>query len=358
MKIIHATSWQRSLSLTRPYTIAYRTITAVDLFFVRLDSGDGFTGCGSASPAAAVTGESADACREALERGAARLQGADCRHLGALTRQLEADMAATPAARAALDMALHDLFARRLGVPLVDYLGRCHQALPTSITIGIKSAEETLAEADEYMARGFTHLKVKLGQDMAEDVRRLTLLRERIGPATCIRVDANQGYSKAETRRFARSLVKLDIEFVEQPLPMAAVAEMRSLPDDLRLNLAADESLQTPADAMNLAAPPAACGIFNIKLMKCGGITPALEIAAMAAAARLSLMWGCMDESIISISAALHAAYACPATRFLDLDGSLDLEEDVARGGFILRDGRMYLPTTPGLGVDLEACPS
>jgi L-alanine-DL-glutamate epimerase-like enolase superfamily enzyme len=358
MKITTATCWQRSLALTRPYTIAYRTISAVDLFFVQLNTGDGLSGLGSASPAAAVTGETADACREALERGASLLEGADSRHLGELTRRMEKDLAATPAARAALDMALHDLFASRLGVPLADYLGRCHQALPTSITIGIKPVEETLAEAEEYMARGFTHLKVKLGQDLEEDQRRLIRLRERIGPEMRIRVDANQGYSVAETLRFARTVREVDIEFVEQPLPMAAVDEMRALPDDLRLTLAADESLQTPADAMALAAPPAACGIFNIKLMKCGGITPALEIAATAATARLSLMWGCMDESIISISAALHAAYACPATRFLDLDGSLDLEEDVARGGFILRHGRLHLPAAAGLGVELLDGPS
>ncbi len=97
--------------------------------------------------------------------------------------------------------------------------------------------------------------------------------------------------------------------------------------------------------------PRRACGIFNIKLMKCGGIAPARRIAAIAESAGVRLMWGCMDESRISIAAALHAALSSPATRYLDLDGSLDLARDVVRGGFLLEDGVMRMTGAPGLGV-------
>src|SRR5499425_3765751 len=100
-----------------------------------------------------------------------------------------------------------------------------------------------------------------------------------------------------------------------------------------------------------LAAPEPACGIYNIKLMKGGGIRPALRIAAIAETAGIELMWGCMDESRISIAAALHAAFASPATRYLDLDGSLDLARDVADGGFVLENGVMRTTGAPGLGV-------
>ena len=85
--------------------------------------------------------------------------------------------------------------------------------------------------------------------------------------------------------------------------------------------------------------------------MKCGGVWPALRIAAIAEAAGVSLMWGCMDESVVSISAALHAAFASPATRYLDLDGSLDLARDVATGGFVISHGEMRTTPAPGLGV-------
>jgi L-alanine-DL-glutamate epimerase-like enolase superfamily enzyme len=92
-------------------------------------------------------------------------------------------------------------------------------------------------------------------------------------------------------------------------------------------------------------------GIFNIKLMKCGGITGAFEIAAIAKPACIQLFWGCNDESIVSITAALHAAFACPHTKYLDLDGSLDLAEDVVSGGFTIEDGYMYPNDKPGLGL-------
>ncbi len=95
-------------------------------------------------------------------------------------------------------------------------------------------------------------------------------------------------------------------------------------------------------------------GIFNIKMMKCGGIVSALKMADMAHLAGIDLMWGCNDGSIVSISAALHTALACPATKYLDLDGSFDLEKDVAKGGFILKDGLMRIDDNKlGLGVEL-----
>ena len=104
-------------------------------------------------------------------------------------------------------------------------------------------------------------------------------------------------------------------------------------------------------DASALAEPPRACGIFNVKLMKCGGIAPARRIAALAGRSRIEVLWGCNDESVVSIAAALHAALSCPATRYLDLDGSLDLAWDVAGGGFVLEAGLLRTTDAPGLGL-------
>jgi L-alanine-DL-glutamate epimerase-like enolase superfamily enzyme len=143
------------------------------------------------------------------------------------------------------------------------------------------------------------------------------------------------------------------VEFLEQPVKAAATDELRDLPAAVRARIAADESLLVPADALRLAASPRP-GIFNIKLMKCGGVRPGRAIAAIAEAAGISLMWGCMDESCISITAALHAALASPATRYLDLDGSFDLARDVAEGGFLVEDGALRPTGGPGLGVNLK----
>lgn len=354
MKIVRIRTWHRAVPLTRPYTIAYKTTDTVDLLFVALEAADGTVGLGSASPARFVTGETFDDCQTALDPNhLAWLVDRDLRHLGALQREVAQRMAATPAAQAAMDMALYDLFGRHAGVPVVDLLGRCHDRLPTSITIGIQSTEATLADATEYLERGFRYLKVKIGNDLDADGERLARLRDAVGPEIKIRVDANQGYSVDDAVRLGPLLESLDLEFFEQPLEANDRDGMRALPADLRRVVAADESLHTAADAFDLARPDAACGIYNIKLMKCGGIGPALDIATVADLAGVDLMWGCMDESVISIAAALHAAFACPATRYIDLDGSLDLAQDVAVGGFALEGGVMTTLDQPGLGVAL-----
>ncbi|HYG01727.1 MAG TPA: enolase C-terminal domain-like protein, partial [Chryseosolibacter sp.] len=124
------------------------------------------------------------------------------------------------------------------------------------------------------------------------------------------------------------------------------------LPDEIKNMIAADESLISPADAFSLITPPVAARIFNIKLMKCGGINEARRIAEIAQLGGVDLFWGCNDESIVSITAGLHTAFSCANTRYIDLDGSLDLGRDEVKGGFILRDGYMYCSERPGLGVE------
>jgi L-Ala-D/L-Glu epimerase len=341
-----------AIPLSRPYTITFRTVTAIEAVVVEVRDAAGRLGLGAASPEPHVTGETNEACQRALEPDSlAWLRGLDLRTRPAIARQLDTRLPGTPAARAAVDMALHDLAAQALGVPLADALGRAHHELPTSITIGIKPTDEALAEADEYVGRGFRAIKVKIGRDLDADVERLHRLRARVGPGVGLRADANQGYTLAQTRRFLAATAALDLELVEQPIAAADTAQLAALPAAERARLCADEALLAPADALRLAAAPPPCGHFNIKLMKCGGVTAALRIADVAALAGLGLMWGCMDESRISIAAALHAAFAAPATRFLDLDGSLDLARDVAEGGFVLVDGIMRTTGAPGLGL-------
>ena len=352
MKIREVRTRVERLGLARPYTIAFRRVEDVSNGIIELVDDEGRIGRGAASPESHVTGETWEQCAAALDPSALRwLEGRDPRHLGALCREVGTRMTSTPAARAAVDIALHDLHTRIVGVPLVDWFGRCHSALPTSVTIGILDVEKTVAEAVEFLERGFRVLKVKLGHDLETDLRRLAALRDRFGDAPTIRVDANQGYDLAETRRFFERATEFEIEFVEQPMAAADRDALRALPAALRSRVAADETLLNEHDALALLQEPRACGIFNIKLMKCGGLWAARRIAELAETAGVELMWGCMDESVLSISAALHLALACPATRYLDLDGSLDLARDVAEAGFRIRDGMLELvEDQPGTG--------
>jgi L-alanine-DL-glutamate epimerase-like enolase superfamily enzyme len=352
-KIKEIRVWNVDLGNTKPYTIAFKTIDEVRNAFVEIILDDGTTGIGAGNPSEYVVGETLEQCIEALEeKNLEFLIGRDIREVNQLLFEVWKKFPANPSARAALDIALHDVFTKYLDIPLVKFLGQKIKKLPTSNTIGIKNVTETLKEAEDYIKRGFRVLKVKLGKDLEEDVERVMKLREKFGNSIVIRIDANQGYSVEQTIQFYGRTYDLDIELIEQPLPAKAISEMKGLPMEVRKVIAADESLITPADALELVKPPKAAGIFNIKLMKCGGVSQALKIADIALSENIDLFWGCNDESIVSITAALHAAFACANTKYIDLDGSLDLARDVVKGGFILKDGYMSCSDKPGLGVE------
>lgn len=353
MKIKSINTWSADLGNTKPYTIAFKTVDEVINTFVEITLENGITGIGAANASEYVTGESQEMTKATLtENNLAFLIGRDIREMRQLLFEVWQKFPKTPAARAALDIALHDALTKFLGIPLVKFLGQKIKTMPTSNTIGIKNVEETLKEAEDYGKRGFKALKVKIGKDPAEDLERLVKLREKFGKKFFIRVDANQGYDSKSTVELFKKTRALDIELIEQPLPAKALDDLRGLPAEVRETIAADESLLDLNDAINLVKPPRAAGIFNIKLMKCGGIDEGKKMADVGLAEKIDLFWGCNDESIVSITAGLHVAFSCANTKYIDLDGSLDLARDVVKGGFILKDGMMECSDKPGLGVE------
>jgi len=184
-----------------------------------------------------------------------------------------------------------------------------------------------------------------------QDIQRLRLLREAVGFGPVIRTDINQGYQPDDFKKLVAGCENLAIELYEQPIRADRFEQMDSLSPELKKVVAADESLHDEINAVELAKS-GRCGIFNIKLMKCGGLYQANKIAKVAEDNGIDLMWGCNDESRLSIAAAMHLAYACKQTRYLDLDGSFDLAKDLVSGGFKLKAGKMIPLDKPGLGVD------
>ena len=339
------------IPLTRPYAVATYATDTVRMVRVRIEADDGTFGLGAATPQPEVNGETFERCLLALIDVEPLLIEQSFTKPTELEQQLRRTWRGTPGARAAIDMALHDLWGKANGRPVADLLGRVHTTLPTSITIGVRDVDATLAEAREYVARGFRVLKVKIGADLELDIERLARLREVVGSTLPLLVDANIGYTAAQLPAFLQRTRLLGLQLVEQPLPRDAIGAQRRLPAEDRQRLAADESLHGVDDARELVQQARAFGVWNVKLMKCGGITQALDIARIADGDRIGLMWGCMDESVIGIAAALHAAFACRATHHLDLDGSFDLSRDFASGGFVLQDGMLRTLDQPGLGV-------
>ena len=343
--------YKKNLALTRPYTIAFNTTSDVEAVFVEIELTNGMIGLGSANPSKEVVGEDVDDAFLSLQTGAIQqFVGSDIAEIFSIIDAIDNQFPHKPGTLAAMDMALHDAFCQYLGISVAKFYNQKIEKMPTSVTIGIKNIAETLEEAAEYIGNKFKILKVKLGLNFEEDVERLVKLREKYNKRITIRVDANQGYRIEEVLPFFKRIQKLNIELVEQPTLVGTEGGVKKLPLKIRQRLAADESLHDARAAFQLAADKT-FGIFNIKMMKCGGIVGALEIANIAKQGGIDLFWGCNDESIVGITAALHVAFSCKNTKYIDLDGSLDLAEDVVKSGFILKDGYMSLPNKAGLGL-------
>jgi len=342
------------LPLVEGYRITGKTITSCQNHLVRVAAG-GFYGFGSASPSGDVTGEDDAMCIAALENQLADLTTGF---------QLEHDVSAwaeaafntapdCPAARAAVDMALWDLIAKKAGEPLVRLWGGEPEPIATSVTIGICDAEQTMKEAESWLSQGFTVIKVKIGEDLDADVERLRQLRQLAGPDTRIRVDANQGFDLVGARQLLEQTAPFDIEMFEQPLPQADLAAFAALTAASPVPIVADESAGTVAECIEVIDRNAAHGV-NIKLMKCGGPTPARFIHDYAQSAGLSLMLGCNDETRISIAAGVHLAQSMAGLQYADLDGHMDLASDPSSGGFEVVNGCLVLSNRPGLGTEID----
>lgn len=346
--------FSKNLLLTKPYTIAYKTITDVENVFLLVTLENGIVGIGAANPDLQVVGESpADVLKTCQSDFFQKFIGKSIKHFRSMIYDVSIAFPNKPGTLVLWDIALHDAFAKYLKIPVAAIYGQHIRALPTSVTIGIMNVDETMRAANEYIKQGFKVLKIKTGQEVDLDIERIVKVNEKFKNIK-IRVDANQGYEIKDLEKFINATQNLGLEIIEQPLLVGKETELNQLDKQHRSILVADESLKNSKSAIKFTPSPQPFGVFNIKLMKCGGILSALEIATIAKVGGIDLFWGCNDESIVSITAALHAAFACVNTKYLDLDGSLDLAEDIVSGGFILKDGMMRISDNPGLGVELN----
>lgn len=353
MKIAAIQSFIKHLPLKKPYTIAYNTYNTVSIVFTKITLANGMVGIGTASPAEDVVGESPEQTLKNLESDAVQSWvGADIRSFLSMIADIRKTFAHLPGTQAALDIALHDAFGKWAGISVANFYGVKRKALPTSVTIGIKNVSDTLAEANEYFKNGFSIFKLKTGLSVEDDIEKTILLNEKFKGKIKLRVDANQGYTLSDLTKFMEATCSVPLELVEQPLKVGRESELLSLSKELRNKLVADESLHQETDAIRFAQTNRPFGIYNIKLMKSGGIAGAREIGQIARAAQIDLFWGCNDESIISITAALHAAYGFENTNYLDLDGSFDLAEDLVKNGFEIKNGLLMINEQPGLGME------
>lgn len=344
-------AWRVSMPLSEPYEIAHEAFDRADNVFLRLVTNRGPTGCGCAAPDPGVTGETVDSVLAALETVEPLLRGADPLARNRLLARLKPRLAGHPGARAAIDMALHDLLGKVAGLPLWRLLGGYRARMRTSITIGVLPEADTVARARARVAEGFRCLKLKGGRDPDDDAERVRAVRAAVGPKIELRFDANQGYSVEQALRFVARVRGARLELLEQPTPSGDPDLLGRVSRSVAIPVMADESLLSLGDAFRLARKDHA-DMVNVKLMKVGGLTDAMAVDSVARAAGLEVMVGCMDESALAIAAGLAFALARPNVAYADLDGHLDLVGDPAAGAVTLRGGVLYPGPSPGLGWD------
>jgi len=244
-------------------------------------------------------------------------------------------------ARCAIDLAAWDLFGKLKKKPLYELWGNSADTYPiTNYTIGLDTTEVMVAKMKEVP---WPVYKIKLGTD--RDVAIVTELR-RHTDAT-FRVDANCAWDARETIENASALKELGVEFIEQPLPADDWKGMEVVAHHCDLPVIADESCQHEADVERCALH---FNGINIKLTKCGGLTPARRMIRKARGLGLNVMVGCMTESSVGISA---IAQLLPELDYVDMDGAMLLKEDIASGVRIEKGGRVIFPEMGGSGVTL-----
>ncbi|SEN33571.1 muconate cycloisomerase [Paenisporosarcina quisquiliarum] len=343
-----------AIPLTKPFKTALRTVTTAYSVYVTIVTSDGLVGYGEAPPTHVITGESMDSIRYAInEVIAPQLIGLNILQSEQVFQKLNTALVRNTSAKAAVDMAIHDILARYAGLPLYQFLGGYRDTIETDFTVSVNDPAEMADDAEQYIKDGFKVLKVKVGiGDIKDDIERIHAIRKRVGMTPNLRLDANQGWNAKEAVK-AISLMEdagLSIEFVEQPVPAWDLEGLKYVTDHTYTPIMADESVFTVQDAKQVLKIRAA-DLINIKLMKSGGIYHGKKINALAEANGVGCMVGSMIETKLGITAAAHFAASQPNIRYYDFDAPLMLDNDLIVGGVIYEKSKMSFSNELGLGI-------
>jgi len=340
-----------TLGYREPFRIALGASTESQNVVVKIVTDYDVVGWGESSPSERVTGETAETVVKTLDKIAPKLIGMCPLRIEQDVEVMDSTVEGNPAAKAAVDMALHDILGKTVRKPLFMLMGGYRTEVLTDITLGIKSPEEMARDAVKAVKKGFKALKVKVGVNPAEDVQRVKLIREAVGGDTQIRIDANQGWTPRQAIGALKKMEKFGIQFAEQPVPAEDLKGLVNVRKNSPIQIMADESVHSPEDALGLIQAEAV-DLINIKLMKSGGILKGRKITDIAEAAGIPCMIGCMGESEIGIAAGAHLAAAVKNIQYADLDSDILLKDKlVKKGGTKVKDSMRIFPKQHGLGV-------
>ena len=342
-----------SARLHTPFVTALRRTQTVETVVVEVVDDEGNRGFGEAPQVWQVTGDSLAGSQACLDGPlAAVVTGRDADDLVPLLQEVGGAVAANVGAKAAMDVALHDLLAHRRGVSLPILLGANNHRVPTDVTLSVADAAVLGPTAMERVADGFGVLKLKVGTAAAADLERVRAVREAVGPGVLIRLDANQGWRAREAVEtiVAMEDAGLDVELVEQPVAARDIAGLAWVTDRVRTPIMADESVFGVRDLTEVIARRAA-DLINVKLAKCGGLMAARTLLDLAAAHDMGTVVGSMMETHVGVGAAASLVAAHGTTVTSDLDAAWWADASPYDGGLHYESGAVVLPEAPGLGI-------
>jgi L-alanine-DL-glutamate epimerase-like enolase superfamily enzyme len=351
--ITHIDIYRFSIPM-EPFTIATGTMDHAHNVFIRIHTDAGFYGVGECSAFPMIVGETQDTCLIMAREFARLWKGKDALDIQARLQELHNFTAGNTTIKSAFDIALFDIAAKNAGLPLYQFLGGEKRVVESDITIGIAGHHTMALKALDFQASGANILKVKLGKDAVEDVERIRQIREAVGPAMRIRVDANQGWSFNEAVFALQGIGQYNVEFCEQPMRTWYDDRLPELMQLSPVKIMGDESVYNHHDARK-HINSGACHYINIKMSKSGGIYEAKKIHDVAASKGIACMMGGMLESRIALSAKLHFVYASPNISFYDMDTcKLGHLVDPCIGGARYNGFHLDIDDAPGIGADAD----
>lgn len=353
MKITEVRLGTISVPLRVPFKTALRSVNSVEDVVVEIHTDTGHVGYGEAPPTGVITGDTTGAIIGAIQDHIGKsILGRDVDDLEDVLKLVQSCIVHNTSAKAAVDMALWDLYGQLYNIPVYKLLGGARKTIVTDITISVNEPEEMARDALSAVARGYDCLKVKVGANPTLDVARLSAVRKAVGNDVCIRIDANQAWQPKEAVRILNQMQDqgLQIEFVEQPVKARDFEGLKYVTERSYVPVLADESVFSPEDAMTIMQMGAA-DLINIKLMKCGGLYNALKIASAAEVYGVECMIGCMLEAKISVNAAVELACAKKIITRIDLDGPVLCSEDPVLGGAVFNEKEITVSDGAGMGI-------
>ncbi|TCP21512.1 L-alanine-DL-glutamate epimerase-like enolase superfamily enzyme [Scopulibacillus darangshiensis] len=357
MKIKKATLYAVQLPLVEPFIVSYKKYTAMPSIIVRLETEDGFIGFGEGTPDEHVTGETYEGTFKALQH---YLLPIIINHhpfdIEDLHEKMDRILYGNPTAKAAIDIACYDLMGKITQKPVYQLIGGCyHQRLHVTKVISINDPEVMAKEALQSVSAGYQSLKIKVGTTPEDDMVRLRGIKEAIDTLDTPvkwRVDVNQGWrSPIKVLPIIKGLENLGIDWLEQPILADDIEGLNQLRKNTSIPIMIDEGLKNSWDLRRVINYQAA-DIINIKLMKCGGIYPALKLVSQAEMGGLTCQIGSMVESSVASSAGIHLSAAKKNIISNELTGPLLFKNDI--GDLAYKIPYIYPPEVPGLGIKVD----